>query len=139
MQQLPTVTILYAGIYGLLLLILSLNIFREYVKVAFGLAAEHEERWKRAERAQHSFIEFVPICMVLMLCIEIHGAPSAILHAIGLLLLVARVFHAYGVGRGNASDILRLIGTQTTYLVLMISSLASIYYAVMPMLISRAS
>lgn len=137
MQPLPTVTIFYGGIYGLLLLVLSLNIFREYVKVAFGLAAEHEERWKRAERAQHSFVEFVPICLVLMFLIEMHGAPGAILHALGVLLLAARVFHAYGVGRGNAADLLRLIGTQTTYLVLMITSLASVYYALLPMLISR--
>lgn len=139
MQYTPTVTIFYAGIYGLLLLVLSLNIFREYVKVAFGMAAEHEDRWKRAERAQHSFVEFVPICIVMMFLIELHGAPGFILHALGLMLLIARIFHAYGVGRGNASDILRLIGTQTTYLVLMISSLASVYYALMPLLIGRAS
>jgi uncharacterized membrane protein YecN with MAPEG domain len=135
MQFLPTVTILYAGIFGLLLLVISLNIFREYVNMAAGNAPNDSERWKRSERAQQSFIEYVPITLLLFFLIEAHGAPSIILHGLGITLLAARVFHAYGVGRGNVADFMRLIGTQTTYLVLMVCSLACVYYALLPMLV----
>jgi uncharacterized protein len=134
MQYTPSVTILYAGIFGLLLLILSLNIFREYIRLAVGFKNANEELWKRAERAQQSFVEFVPMCLLLIFLIEVHGAPAAVLHCLGIMLLVARVLHAYGVGRGSAANVMRIIGTQTTYLTLMITSLASIYYALIPML-----
>ncbi|NDE90655.1 MAG: hypothetical protein EB059_05905 [Alphaproteobacteria bacterium] len=137
MQYTPSVTILYAGIFGLLLLVLSLNIFREYIHIVINSAARNDDLWKRAERAQHSFVEFVPICLFLMFLIEVHGAPGTVLHALGMLLLVARVLHAYGAGKDGAANILRLIGTQTTYLALMISSLAAIYYGVMPILYSK--
>lgn len=132
----PSVTILYAGLFGLLLLVLSLNIFREYVRMALGISAGDSELWKRSERAQHSFVEFVPICLLLIFLIEAHGAPRPVLHGLGIMLLVARTLHAYGVGKGSLSNVMRMIGTQTTYLTLMISSLACIYYALVPMLVS---
>lgn len=139
MQYTPTVTILYAGLCGILLLVLSLNIFREYIRIAVNNVTRSQEPWKRAERAQHSFIEFVPICLILMFLIEVHGAPSPVLHCLGALLVVARVLHAYGVGAGSAAHFMRIIGMQTTCLVLMICSLAAIYYAAIPMLLSRTS
>lgn len=138
MPFIPSVTILYAGIFGLLLLILSLNIFREWVSVAAGARKENEERWRRSDRVQRSFIEFVPMCLLLLFLIEAHGAPRLILHGLGLALLAARVLHAYGAGQGKLSNIMRVAGTQTTFLVLMISSLASIYYAVIPFLVGKA-
>ncbi|MBI3418977.1 MAG: MAPEG family protein [Proteobacteria bacterium] len=134
MNYTPTVTILYAGILGLILLILSLNIFREWVTVAIGNAAKGEEPWKRSERVQRSFIEFIPMCLLLLLLIELHGAPRLILHGLGASLVVARVLHAYGVGDGKMANLVRVVGTQITFLVLMICSLASVYYALVPLL-----
>ncbi len=139
MQYVPSVTILYAGLFGLLLLVLSLNIFREYIRIAINSSARNEELWKRAERAQHSFVEFVPMCLLLMFLIEMHGAPNPVLHTLGLMLLIARILHAYGVGKDSAANVMRIIGTQTTYLVLMIGSLAAIYYALLPILVSKVS
>lgn len=139
MDLAASVTIFYAGLFGLVLLILSLNIFREYFRIALGAQSQNEENWKRAERAQHSFVEFVPLCLLLVFLIEAHGAPRGVLHGLCSMLLVARIFHAYGVGRDNLANSLRLIGTQTTYLVLMISSLACIYYGIVPQLVTLGS
>lgn len=137
MVNTPSVTILYAGLFGLLLLVLSLNIFREYIRVAINAVSRNEELWRRAERAQHSFVEFVPMCLILMFLIEVHGAPTPVLHCLGIMLLTARILHAYGVGKDSAANVMRIIGTQTTYLTLMISSLAAIYYALLPTLVSK--
>jgi uncharacterized membrane protein YecN with MAPEG domain len=134
MNLAPTVTILYAGISGLILLVLSLNIFREWVNLAAG-AKENEERWKRSERAQRNFVEFVPICLLLMFLIEMHGAPREILHGLGSALVAARILHAYGVGDMKIASLLRVVGTQLTFLILMICSLASVYYALMPFVV----
>ncbi len=138
MQFTPSVTILYAGLCGLLLLVISLNIFREYIRIAVNSVSRSEELWKRAERAQHSFVEFVPMCLILMFMIELHGAPAPVLHSLGITLVCARILHAYGVGKGSAANVMRIIGTQTTYLTLMITSLAAIYYSLLPVLLHRA-
>lgn len=135
MQFIPSVTIFYAGLFGLLLLVLSLNIFREWVHVASGVRSESEERWKRSERVQRSFVEFVPMCLLLIFLIEAHGAPKVVLHGLGLGLLFARVLHAYGVGQSKLDNVMRVIGTQLTFLILMICSLAAIYYSLIPMLV----
>ena len=138
MNAAPTVTILYAGILGLMLLILSLNIFKEWVTVAIG-SKESEERWKRSERAHKSFIEFVPMCLILMALVELHGAPRSIMHGIGIILVLARGLHAYGVGSNKMASIVRVVGTQATFLILMICSLAAIYYSAVPMLVAKAN
>jgi uncharacterized membrane protein YecN with MAPEG domain len=131
----PSVTIFYSGIFGLLLLVLSLNIFREWVHIAVGMQNEKNDSWKRSERIQQSFVEFVPMCMLLILLIEMNGAPALVLHGLGLGLVIARVLHAYGVGDGKLANIFRVVGTQMTFLILMISSLAAIYYAIVPLLV----
>jgi uncharacterized membrane protein YecN with MAPEG domain len=134
MNLAPSVTILYAGISGLILLVLSLNIFREWVNLAAG-GRENDERWKRSERVQRNFVEFVPTCLLLMFLIEVHGAPREILHGLGTALVVARLLHAYGVSEMKIANLLRVIGTQLTFLILMICSLAAIYYALMPFVV----
>ncbi|HVY12091.1 MAG TPA: MAPEG family protein [Alphaproteobacteria bacterium] len=139
MNYTPTVTILYAGIFGLLLMVLSLNVFREWVHVAISGRDMGEERWKRSERVQRNFIEFVPMCLLLLLLIELHGAPRSILHGLGGALVGARILHAYGLGNGKMANVVRVIGTQLTFLVLMICSLAAVYYALVPMIVAKAA
>ncbi len=136
MTAAPSVTILYAGIFGLFLLVLSLNIFRIWVNIAVG-AESGEESWKRSERVQRSFVEFVPMCLLLMFLIEIHGAPRIVLHGLGASLVAARVLHAYGMYSMRLADLMRVVGTQITFLVLMMTSLAAIYYAVIPYLANK--
>ncbi len=130
--SLPSVTIFYAGIFGLLLLVLSLNIFREWVHVASGARMEGEGNWKRSENLLRSFVEFVPMTLFLMFLIEMHGAPALVIHGLGSVLVFARVLHAYGVGTNKLADLFRVVGTQLTFLILMICSLAAIIYALLP-------
>lgn len=120
-------TLLYAGILGILLVVLAFNITYRWVRVT--AAGHHQDpQLLRAEKVFGSFVEHVPFALILMTLIELKGAPASIIHLLGLLLTSARLLHAIGMNKVQAADILRLIGAQGTYLMLMIASLACIYY-----------
>ncbi|HUY68790.1 MAG TPA: MAPEG family protein [Alphaproteobacteria bacterium] len=120
-------TLIYAGLLGLLLVVLSFNVMANWVRVTGkGLATDREMR--RAERILSSFVEYVPMALLLLALIELHGAPPFVIHMLGGALVLARLLHAYGSNAIKGSGFLRFLGAQLTFLVLAVASLACIYY-----------
>ena len=125
------VTLLYAGIAGLLLLLLTANILREWVMMVRkvgGAGAVSDQNLQRALKIQQSFVEYVPLILIMLLLLELTGVPKIMLYALGAAVLVARLLHAYGSGGGAGADLCRAIGAQATFVVLTIASLACIVY-----------
>ena len=121
------ITLLYAGLAGLLLVILSFNIMQNWVRIT-GEGRETDRAMRRAERLLSSFVEYVPLGLTLLALIEIKNADPVILHALGGSLIAGRVIHAYGSNEIAGAGLLRFIGAQLTFLMLAISSLACLYY-----------
>ena len=81
------VTLVYAGILGLLLVILSFNVMQSWVRMS-GEGRTSDRTMRRAERLLSSFVEYVPLGLILLTLIELKGAPYLILHALGLMLVM---------------------------------------------------
>ncbi|NBX74303.1 MAG: hypothetical protein EBZ69_05485 [Alphaproteobacteria bacterium] len=125
------ITPLYAGLAGVLLALLGMNVTYHWVRVVVTRDKE-PEYLKRAENILSSFIEFVPLTLALLVMIEMRGAPQEILHILGSTLLVGRIMHAVAMHDFSLSNPMRAIGAQLTYLVLLIASFACLYlYALM--------
>jgi uncharacterized membrane protein YecN with MAPEG domain len=120
-------TIIYAGLLGLLLLVLSFNVMYNWVRVT-GKGQATDRDMRRAERVLSSFVEYVPIGLILLTLIELRGAPPFIIHALGTTLVVARLLHAYGSNPIKGSGFMRFLGSQLTFLMVAIASLACVYY-----------
>jgi len=120
-------TLIYAGILGLLLVILSFNVMQNWMRVT-GEGQQTDRAMHRAERILSSFVEYVPMALILLALIELKGTPSLVLHALGITLVAARVMHAYGSNDMRGAGLLRFLGAQLTFLVLTVSSLACVYY-----------
>ncbi len=106
------VTLVYAGILGLLLVILSFNVMQNWVRMT-GEGRTSDRTMRRAERLLSSFVEYVPIGLVLLTLIELKGAPTPILHALGSMLVVARILHAYGSNEMPGAGLLRFMRIAT--------------------------
>ena len=129
------VSLLYLGIAGLLLLILSFNMTKCWVR-SIGTDNKKDQMLKRAEGLLRSFSDYVPIIFLLMISIELNGAPHYILHVIGSALITARLLHAFGSNFMPGSDALRFLGAQLTYLLLTFSSFCALFYYILPKIIS---
>lgn len=119
-------TLIYAGLMGLLLIVLSFNVMQNWVRVT-GEGHQTDRAMRRAERVLSSFVEYVPTSLILMVLIELKGAPDSILHTLGIALVTARILHAYGSNEVTGAGLMRFLGAQLTFLVLTVSSIACIY------------
>ena len=102
----------------LILMMLGLKIYvggsRARLKLPSG---ETSPEFNRATRVQLNAVEDVPVLMVGIAGIALLGMPAWYIHMCGLVLLVARILHAYGLASSSGFSIGRFAGTMGTLLV----------------------
>jgi|LNFM01.1.fsa_nt_gb uncharacterized membrane protein YecN with MAPEG domain len=120
---------LYVGLFGILLIVLSLRVsfVRRDARVALGDG--DNELLRRRIRAHSNFVEFVPIALLLLMLAEHTGLGSLFIHLFGIVLLAGRISHAYGISQTNEVFIYRMVGTIATLAVIGLLSLYCIWAA----------
>jgi uncharacterized membrane protein YecN with MAPEG domain len=83
---------------------------------------------QRVMRGHANFAEYVPLVLVLMALLEQSGRPAALLHALGLALLAARLSHGYTFAFTEKFVAGRFFGAATTLLVLGIAGFLCALY-----------
>jgi hypothetical protein len=68
-------------------------------------------------RAQANFIEYTPFFLILLALVELAGGSPNWLWAVGILYIVGRLLHPFGIDR-PAPNALRMIGILITWVVL---------------------
>lgn len=126
------ITPLYAGLIGLLYIVLAYRIssFRVRLKIAFGDGGNPQ--LERAIRAHANLAENAPIALILLAAIEAQGFSVMVLHALGATLVVGRVLHAYGLNRSAGASFGRASGILLTWLMILSSSLLALFSVISP-------
>ena len=121
------VTPLYAGLLGLLLVVLAFNIsrYRVGLKISFGDGGH--PALKRAIRAHANLIENAPLALILLLSVEVQGFSAPVVHALGVTLVIGRVLHAFGLSRNEGASVGRAGGILLTWVMILAASLLAIY------------
>ncbi|MGQ0677539.1 MAG: MAPEG family protein [Rhodospirillales bacterium] len=117
------ITAIYAGLLGLLLLVLSINVIRLRWKHQQGIMDGGHRDLARAIRVQGNFTEYVPLALILMFFVEAAQYPAAAIHAFGLALVAGRCAHAWGLSRSETRTPGRAAGVTLTFAVLVAASL----------------
>ncbi len=117
------ITPLYAGLLGLIFFGLSLRIPRLRMRYRVGLGDGDVPVLRQAVRVHANFAEFVPFILVLMAFVELAGYSAWFIHFLGIVLVMARVLHAYGLSQSPNHSPGRFIGTVLTLFTLMGCSL----------------
>ena len=121
-----TVTALYAGILGLMAFGLAFQAGSLRGKTKISIGYGDNEELHLAMRRHANFIEFVPLCLILIGVLELNGAPTAALHALGAGLVVFRLAHAVGLKADTIQGIGRAAGAGGSTLVLVVASVWAI-------------
>jgi uncharacterized membrane protein YecN with MAPEG domain len=98
----------------LLLLIAGLGLWVSRLRIG-GVARADEKRFVRWQRAHGNAVEHVPFAVLVLFLFELAGGPRAVVLAIGVTLLVARLLHAWGTGAPHKQA--KLAGATLTYIV----------------------
>ena len=111
-----TVTPLYALALGLIFLILFMRVssVRSDAKISYGDGGN--ALLLQRIRQHGNFMEWVPFVLILMILAEGMGAPALYIHISGVLLVVGRIAHPFGLKPDNAGHPLRYVGNGTNML-----------------------
>ena len=114
-----------AGIINLWLAIRSLTV-RVSDKVLFGDGGN--PKMLRRMRAHANFVEYTPFVLILMALLEYSGGSAELLKGSGIVYLLARVIHAFGIERPRFT--MQLIGALGTWIVLLVLAIWAIWTGV---------
>jgi len=116
---------------ALIFLWLSLRVIRYRRAERIPLGSGGNAALERAVRAHANFAEFVPFAALLLILAEWGGAWPWLLHALGVLLVAARLSHGIGIVQEPEDFRLRVFGMMGTFGVMGIAALAAFWGALM--------
>ena len=106
---------IYAALLALVFIALSLNVIRARRSARISIGAAGNAPLERRMRVHANFAEYVPLALVLLTMAELRGAPSLLLHALCLALLLGRLAHAWGVSNPQENLRFRVAGMGLTF------------------------
>jgi hypothetical protein len=123
----PITAALYVAIHGLLAVVLTVRVILHRVKSRITAGDGGNAGLAQAIRAHANFAEQVPLALLLIVLAEMLGSPAALIHALGAVLVIARLFNAVGLSRSLGPTMPRQSGAGLTVLVVTAASLAILY------------
>ena len=123
----PVITALYAGLCALLYLALSLRVVQARWKYKIGMGHGQNKDLATRIRTHGNFGEYVPLLLILMLILETTGLLPWMIHFYGLLIVLSRGVHAYGLFLSPATSWPRMAGMSITFFLILIGAIGCIY------------
>lgn len=123
------VSLTFAGALALLVLWLAYRISRVRMSGKVMVGDGGNPLLLARMRAQANFVEYTPFVLILMALIEMAGGSAWGLRGVGLVYVVARVLHAFGMDKMTMPNPLRAIGALVTWAVLLGLAIWAIWLA----------
>ena len=115
------ITSLYAAAATLLFLVLTYRTIKMRAEKKISILHNGDMDLALRMRQHGNFIENVPLALILMAIVETQGAGSIWLHAIGILLIAARIMHPIGLKIEHPAHPLRILGGLGTHAAMLIA------------------
>lgn len=124
------ITALYAGLLGLLFVVLSIRVIavRREARVALGDGGH--AALQRRMRVHGNFAEYAPLGLILLGLAESLRTDVRLLHVIGVVLLAGRLAHAIGVSQARERFAIRVAGMMGTFAAIIAAAAACLIGAV---------
>ena len=116
-----TIVPVYAAIFALAFVALSLLVIKGRVAERVSLGAGNSKMLERRIRIHGNFAEYVPFALILFAFIEMRGISSWIVQALCAAMLLGRIMHVIGMTEGKNFRF-RQAGMLTTFAVLVAAS-----------------
>jgi uncharacterized membrane protein YecN with MAPEG domain len=128
--MLPSIVPLYAAIFALIFVGLSMRVANTRRVMQIGLGTGNNVTLERRIRVQGNFAEYVPFALILLSFVEMQGSAKWLVHALCLALLAARVAHAYGVAQEPETIPIRASAMVVTFAVFILASAILLFNAI---------
>jgi len=113
--------------WELFILHLSMRVISNRVRARVNLLDGGDEALTRAMRVHGNFAEYVPFALLLMALAEMQGGSGLFMHALGTVLIVCRLCHAYAITATTGLNTFRQIGFAGTFGVIFVAGGYAVY------------
>jgi hypothetical protein len=121
-----TVSMITAGLLGILLLFLSGYVIAGRVRLKIDIGDGGNEQMRQRIRTQANFVEYVPLALLLIILVEFGKiGPGWLPTAMAGTLVVARLWHAQGLLSSPGTSAGRFMGTNLTAVVILVGAVAT--------------
>jgi len=111
----------------LLIVRLTLSVIKLRRKNRVSVGDGGNEGLQLAIRAHANAVEYIPIALMLLLTLELNGAPKILIHILGATLIIGRILHAIGLPAKDFKK--RVLGMQITiYLLIGLAVLNILFF-----------
>jgi hypothetical protein len=124
------ITALYAGLNGLILLVLAIRVARQRGRSQVGLGTGGDATLERAIRIHGNAVESIPIVLILLGLAEACGSSPILLHGIGVALTLGRLLHIWGLTQSSGVSFGRAAGMSLTWLALGVGAVRALAYGI---------
>jgi len=118
------VTAVSASVLGLWLVVLSANVIRLRRQLDVGLGDGGHDELYRATRAQANLVEYAPMGLLLLACLELNQAPGWLSVACAVCFVAGRLLHPIGIRRAESPWQCRVFGMVLTLTALIAMAVA---------------
>lgn len=123
----PMVTALYAGLVGVLLVVLAGLVSRLRRSRKVGLGDGGDKDLQRAIRVHGNAVEWAVPGVLLLLVAELNGAGLILLHACGIAIVAGRAMHAFGLSRRGGVSFGRFWGSALSWAAVLVLALWGVW------------
>ncbi len=123
------ITGIYAALGALLLLVLAIRVTLHRRRLQIGIGDNGDDVLARRIRAHANSVEYLPIALLLLLLLEWNQTLPWLLHLFGIVLILSRIAHAFGLSRSAGASAGRAIGTLGTWTVIVVMALLLLWQA----------
>jgi len=122
---------MYIGLLALLMLTLAYLVVKMRQRFKVGIGDDGHEPLMLAIRTHANAVEYIPIALLLLICLENTWQLPWLTHLMGSTLLLGRVLHAVGLSRSKGESKGRFWGVVLTWLMILVSAITVIVYGLM--------
>ncbi len=124
----------YAALLGLLFVFLSAYVIKGRFKYGVAIGDGGSQPMLQRIRMHANFAEYVPLALLLLFMVDSYRYSPALVHILGLTLVIARILHAYGLNASSGTSKGRVIGAALTLVVIAVCALLVVWRFTLMML-----
>jgi hypothetical protein len=109
------ITALYAGALTVLVLALGTRVVLRRFAMRIGIGEADDHILRARVRVHGNAVENIPLALLLLLLLELGAASAVWLHVFGVMLLLGRCLHAFGLSRSSGVSFGRATGISLTW------------------------
>jgi uncharacterized membrane protein YecN with MAPEG domain len=121
------ITTIYAGLLATFYVALAFYVIHGRYKYQVGIGDGGNPAMARRVRIHGNFVEYVPLGLLLLFLVDYAQTSPMVVHVLGIMLLIGRILHAWGLHGSDKTSFGRMAGMTLTLTMILVCAVILIW------------